>query len=288
MSVPPNILDHIPSFHAVMHHGSLSAAARVLRLAQPTVRSHIERMEAALDTPLFTRAANGLTPTAMAHTLLPMAEAVLEQSRALARVACAQRDVLAGPVRITCSRIVAHYIMPRLLADLRSTAPDITFEIAATDTPENLAQRAADVAIRFVVPEQQNLVAARLPDVELGLFAAPALVKQGRAEDIATAPFITDDRAHQILPAMAKAGLEPPGAVVLRCDDPLAQIAHVQAGIGIGVCQAKLAALLGLVRVFPHIHHKMPAWVVVHEDQRQVARIRHVFAHLKTALPHLM
>ncbi|MGB3247178.1 MAG: LysR family transcriptional regulator [Sulfitobacter sp.] len=277
-------LDHIPAFHAVMTHGSLSAAARDLRLAQPTVRRHIEALETLLNTALFTRAANGLTPTAMAHTLLPMARNVLEQAEALARSASAHAHALEGTVRLTCSRIVATHVLPGLLAEIRAQAPGIRFEVAATDTAENLARRAADIAIRFTPPAQQALVAVKLPDVELGVFTAKNGPCVSTIDDLVSAPFLSDDREDQVLPAIRDAGWPQPANVVLRSDDPLAVIAHLQAGLGVSICQVKLAGRLGLVRVLPQVTYPMPAWLVVHEDQSRIARIRFVFDHLKTGL----
>ena len=278
-------LDLIPSFHAVMTTGSLSAAARTQRLSQPTVRRHIESLEEELGAQLFTRAANGLTPTEMAYDLLPMAEAVLEEARALARAASGAKDRLTGTVRLTCSRIVASHVLPPLLAELQSGAPDLRFEIAATDAEENLARRAADIAIRFAKPRQLSLVTARLPDVALGFFAAATMQVPEAFED---APFIADDAENRLLPALQAAGLPTPQHIALRCDDPLAQINAVQAGLGVGVLQCKLAARLGLIRVFPEFQHAMPTWLVVHEDQSRIARVRHVFDHLKSALPGMM
>jgi DNA-binding transcriptional LysR family regulator len=288
MSKLPQTLDHIPSFHAVMTHGSLTGAARALRLAQPTVRRHVEQLEQLLNTQLFTRAANGLTPTAMAEALLPMAEAVLHQAHALTRAASAHKDLLEGTVRLTCSRVVASHVLPPVLAELSAVTPGICFEIAATDAPENLARRAADIAIRFTPPVQQALIAVKLPDVEIGLFAAPNLADVSTPKAFATAPFIADDQEDRLLPALQAAGLPAPSNVVLRCDDSLAQLAHVQAGLGVGVAQVKLADRLGLVRVLPRFRYTMPAWLVVHEDQAQIARIRHVFDHLKAVLPAWM
>ena len=50
----------------------------------------------------------------------------------------------------------------------------------------------------------------------------------------------------------------------------------------------KLVARLGLVRVLSDVSYKMPMWLVVHQDQAHVARIRLVFDHLKAALPLVM
>ena len=288
MSTSARTLDHIPAFHAVMTLGSLSAAARDLRLAQPTVRRHIEALEVELGTALFTRAANGLTPTAMAQTLLPMAQSVLEEAQALTRAASAQAHALEGTVRLTCSRIAATHVLPGLLAKMRRLAPDIRYEIAATDRSENLARRAADIAIRFAPPAQLALVAVKLPDVAVGLFRATDGPQVSTADDLADAPFLADDREDQILPAMEATGFPKPGNVVLRCDDPLAQIAHLKSGLGVGICQVKLAARLGLVRVLPQWEYPMPAWLVVHEDQSRIARIRFVFDHLKAELSKWM
>lgn len=281
-------LDHIPAFHAVMTHGSLSAAARALRMAQPTVRRHIEALEAELNTQLFSRAANGLTPTAMAMTLMPMAQSVLQEAAALHRTASAEHNALDGVVRLTSSRVVAAHVLPSALSQIATDAPGIKFELAATDIAENLARRAADIAIRFTQPRQQALIAVALPAVEVGLFAAPSFAPVVNFEALTNTPFIADDQEDIILPGLAAAGLPALQNIVLRCDDPLSQIAHIQAGLGVGLVQVKLARRLGLHRIVSQVRHDMPAWLVVHEDQAQIARIRFVFDHLKTALPHLM
>ena len=271
-----------------MTHGSLSAAARALRMAQPTVRRHIEALEADLNTQLFSRAANGLTPTALAWTLRPMAQSVLEEAAALHRTASAESGALAGVVRLTSSRIVATHVLPTALKQITAETPQIKFEIAATDVAENLARRAADIAVRFTQPTQQALIAVALPAVEVGLFTVPGTPPVADVEALSKAPFVADDRENLILPALTAAGLPTLRNIVVRCDDPLAQIAHLQAGMGVGLCQVKLADRLGLVRVLPEVRHDMPAWLVVHEDQSQIARIRFVFDALKSALPLLM
>jgi DNA-binding transcriptional LysR family regulator len=184
--------------------------------------------------------------------------------------------------------VVATHVLPQALAAIVADAPHLRFEIAATDREENLMQRAADIALRFTPPRQQALVAARLADVEIGLFAAPGFAAPQNDAALQRTPFVADDRENLILPRMAEAGLPVPGHVVLRCDDPLAQIAALQAGLGLGACQVKLAARLGLVRALPHLSFGMPAWLVAHEDQLHTARIRFVFDRLKATLGQWM
>ena len=64
------------SFLAVARSGSLSGAARALRLAQPTLGRHIDQLEQALGAPMFTRSPQGLIATETALALVPLAEAM--------------------------------------------------------------------------------------------------------------------------------------------------------------------------------------------------------------------
>lgn len=74
------------SFLAVTQQGSLSAAARLLGLTQPTVGRHIAQLQEMLGgQPLFTRSPAGLLPTAAAHELRPHAEAMAAAAAALQR-----------------------------------------------------------------------------------------------------------------------------------------------------------------------------------------------------------
>lgn len=81
---------------------------------------------------------------------------------------------------------------------------------------------------------------------------------------------------------MSRLGLPTaPRHYLLRCDADVAQLAAVRAGLGIGVCQAPLSYHpVPLVRVFPSFRLDLPAWITMHEDLRDVRRVRLVFDHL--------
>ena len=71
-----------------------------------------------------------------------------------------------------------------------------------------------------------------------------------------------------------------------RCDDDLGQLAAIRAGLGVGVCQygigrrnADLVPLL--TREFSL---QFDCWLVMHEDQKKVERVRAMFDHLATAM----
>ncbi|PWJ18137.1 LysR family transcriptional regulator [Jannaschia seohaensis] len=283
-------LDAIVAFLAVLEEGSLSAAARRLGRAQPTVRRQIEGLEAEMGVALFTRAANGLAPTETARALLPRARALRAQGHAFHRAGTEDRDALSGPVRITASRIVATYLLPGILAPLLAEAPGIGLELAATDRVESVLRREADIAVRLLSPPRQAAVVLRkVAPLRLRLHAAPSLAgsldpEAPLAHLLATAPFVWEDRNDGMARALSARGLAPPRRIVLRTDDPVAQLAHVAAGFGIGVCQERIAPALGLRPLAPDWAEDMPAWIAMHEDQRQVRRVRVVFDALVAAL----
>ncbi|KEJ98207.1 DNA-binding transcriptional regulator, LysR family [Pseudosulfitobacter pseudonitzschiae] len=286
MSIPLTSLDLIPAFCAVMERGSLSAAARLLGLSQPTVRRQIETLEAELGARLFTRAQNGLTATPLAERLHGPAQAVLNGAYGLRRLVDQGHEV-AGVVRLTCPRVMAVHVVPPLLAALRARYPRLLIELAATDSTEDLLHRAADVAIRTAPLTQKALVARNLPAVDLGLFAAPEL-DVGRDVPLETCPFISDDRAGRIAAGLAARGLPEPHNVVLRSDDALVQIAAIAAGMGVGLCQSGIARRLGFVRVLPDLSVPMPCAVTMHEDQRDSPAVRAVFDGLVAGLPAVL
>src|SRR5215469_2150232 len=91
------------SFLAVMREGSLSGAARMLGMTQPSLGRHIRELEERLGVSLFARSPQGLSPTDLAHALLPHAQAMASASAALRRAASTRHDAMSGVVRITAS-----------------------------------------------------------------------------------------------------------------------------------------------------------------------------------------
>lgn len=286
MSTSEPSWDLYGAFLAVMQHGSLSAAARAMAVAQPTVRRQIEQLESQLGVVLFTRAQNGLVPTEVAQATLPYAEAIAASARALVRSVSSPSDAERGTVRVTCSEIIGAEVIPGVLAVLRRAHPRLQIELALTNRSEDLLRRDADVAVRMIEPTQLSLLRRRAGQVELGLYAAPAYLA-GRAPprapvDLLEHDLIGAERSRVTIEALALAGVSVTARdFALRSDSDIAQLAAVRAGLGIGVCQAPLSrAPVPLTRVLPALAYPLDLWVVMHEDLRALRRVRVVFDHL--------
>ena len=272
------------AFLAVLSEGSLSAAARTLSVAQPTVRRRIEELEGALGVPLFTRSSGGLQPTEAALGLRDHAEAMALAADAFVRAGSAGAKEIAGTVRISASEVIAVEVLPAILAPLCAEHPRLVIELSPSNRNEDVLRREADVAVRMAPPRQDALVARRIGAVTLGLHAhRDYLAARGTPATIAEA------RAHALIGVerdtpMLRA-LQAKGFAVgredfsFRSDSDLAQLAAIRAGLGLGICQVALAERdPGLVRLLPDVlRFDLETWVVTHEDLRSVARVRAVF-----------
>src|SRR5471032_2705843 len=142
------------SFLSVVETGSLSAAARALGLAQPTMGRHIEALEHALGLALFTRSHDGYAPTDAALQLRPYAETLAATAAALRRVASSQGDGVRGTVRLTASEVVGVEVLPPILSALRRQHPALVIELVLSNQVDDLLRREADIAVRMVRPAQ--------------------------------------------------------------------------------------------------------------------------------------
>lgn len=279
------------AFLAVLREGSLSGAARALDLAQPTVRRRIEELESSLSTPLFTRSPSGLIPTERALLLREHADAMALAADAFIRSASAGADEVAGTVRITASEVIAVEVLPPILAALRNAHPGLVIELSATNRNEDVLRREADIAVRMVRPRQDGLVARWVGSVPLGLHAhRDYLAAHGTPEhldDVKGHALIGVETDSPVLHALQEQGFAVRREdFAFRSDSDLAHIAAIRAGIGLGICQAPLAARdPALVRLLPdQLNIDLETWVVAHEDQRGTARIRATFDALVMGL----
>jgi DNA-binding transcriptional LysR family regulator len=278
------------SFLAVAESGSLSAAARLLGLSQPTLGRHVADLEAALQVTLFTRALRGFDLTDAGAAMLPAARTMRDAAAALALQAAGREQSLAGTVRLTASRVVSHHLLPPMLADLRRQEPGIEIELVPSDSTENLLFREADIALRMYRPTQLDVVTRHLGNLPLAIYAACSFLdRHGRPETpeaLLALDFVGMDRSDLTLRMMARLGIERRREdFPLRCDDQVVYWALVRAGCGVGAAQCVIGDADPLVeRVAPFITlPSLPVWLTAPEALRQNPRVRRVMEFLAEA-----
>jgi DNA-binding transcriptional LysR family regulator len=165
---------------AIADAGSLSAAARTLRLTQPTVSRRLADLEAELGEALFLRAVDGTTPTSFGERLLEparrMAEAAAEVDHAVAETDQQPR----GVVRLSAAPGMAHAFVAPFAGWLRTKLPVVRLEVVSTTRYVDLVRREADLAIRWQSTSrrdtQRDLEVLATVEHPVVAYASPAYV----------------------------------------------------------------------------------------------------------------
>ena len=282
------------SFLLIARHGSLTQAARVSGLSQPTLGRHLRTLEDQLGASLFVRQAKGQELTALGQEILPLAEGMESSVAKMALAASGAQPGLVGSVRITASRVVAHHLLPPILAELRHMEPGIQIDLVASDATENLLFHEADIALRMYRPTEPDIVTRHVVNLDLALYGETTLLDRlGRPkneDELLALPFIGFDTSDLILRVMSSFGIHRRREdFALRCDDQLVYINLVRAGAGIGALQVKIGdSDPGLERIAPFLKlPPLPLWLATASRLSQAPRIRRVWDHLAAGLSGL-
>ena len=285
----------IRAFLAVAEHGSLSAAARNLGASQPTLGRQIRQLEDDLQQVLFHRQPRGLSLSDNGQALLDPAQQMRAAMHQIALTAAGRQTRIEGPVRITASETMSMYVLPPILAELRRNHPGIIIDLVSTDSTENLLFREADIALRMYQPEQLELVARKLGELQMGLFASRAyLDSAGRPttlQEIFEHPLVGYDRNEEIIRGMQDRGLPATRDwFAVRCDNHPVNWQLVRAGCGLGFGISSLAKDDPVVEAIdlPLDVPGLPLWLVTHQALRHTPRIATVWQALDQGLkPYL-
>ena len=241
-------------FLAVAEGGSVSAAGRHLKVAQPTVSRRLRELEGRLGFALFARSTHGVGLTPRGEAMLGPARQMATWAAELSRAAEAQEGPPTGVVRVTAPPGVAADFLAPFAAWLRGPAPGITLEVIASVAYVDLGRGKADLAIRFPSSAQsgdetkrRDLTVVARRRMGIAAWASPgyaarvlAMVREREAvggsgvlgpTDVAwigwAAPY------EHLSPTSALAALIPGFAPVFTADDYLVQMAAAEAGVGV-------------------------------------------------------
>src|SRR5271165_1060786 len=137
---------------AVARHGSVTAAARELNYAQPSVSHHLARLEAETGVRLIQRAGRGIRLTEAGRLLADRAAEVLGRLDAAENELAAHAGLSAGRVRLAAFPSALGTIVPAAAAMLRAEYPGMDVRLTEAEPPEAMRMLRAgyvDVALAF-------------------------------------------------------------------------------------------------------------------------------------------
>src|SRR3954470_7202444 len=129
-------LQQLTYFLAAAEHGSFSAAAQSLFMAQPSLSEQIRRLEAELGVALFTRVGRGLELTEAGRLFRPHAERTVGAAREAAESVREVRDISGGTVAFGTFGSAHHYLLAGLLQDFRTQYPNVRVRAIGQNSAE--------------------------------------------------------------------------------------------------------------------------------------------------------
>jgi len=279
------------AFLVTAEEGSLSAAARALGMAQPTLGRQVDGLEQELGIVLFERVGRGLTLTPSGLELLDHVRDMGEAAGRVSLTALGQSQALEGTICISASETYATVLLPAIVAKLRQMEPGIKVEIVVANHASDLRRREADIAIRSFRPTEPDLIAKKIGDADAVLYATPDYIaKIGNPTlpyDLRHADFVNMDHGGMMLKGLNSLGLGLTEAnFPLLTESYLVMWELVRQGAAIGVLDAYIGDADPIVRrVLPDLEPLVfPIWLVAHRELTTNRRIRLVYDFLAEEL----
>ncbi len=262
----------------IHREGSLNAAARVLRLSQPTVSRHLAKAENSLKSRLFDRRNRGLVATTAGLMVVEEAMAI-EQSlgRMQDQVGTLDNEI-SGPINISIPQHVMPYLLADEIRDFQAAHPGVEFGIHISDALEDFRNGKVDIVVRAEENPAPSFWGKRIATLQYGYFASPSM-----AEDInQTWPDLTEAKAplivHEGLLYSSAAEIKelfPSGHVVATTNNLGAQVALIEAGMGVGRLPYVIANKLRYAQEITSVQSatERSLWILTHKDMKSIKRI---------------
>lgn len=268
--------EDVRHFIAVARAGTLSGAARTLKVDHATVSRRLAALETDIGVPLVERLPRACRLTEIGRSILEHAMKMEAATDAISRIGQAAQTPLVGKVALSAPPVLVAHLLARHLAEFRARFPSIRLSLAAQAQQVSLSRREADVALRLTRPQEAGNVARRIGTMPFALYAHqdyPALDTPDRWQ------FITYDQGFADMPQqkwlLANAGQR---SVACELNDISGHLIAAQGKAGV----AGLPCFLGdACPELRRLEDGQPAfareiWLLVHQDLRKTPSVRAV------------
>ncbi|MDX8121378.1 LysR substrate-binding domain-containing protein [Janthinobacterium sp. GMG2] len=236
--------DAMKAFVRVVETGSFTRAAATLQMSRTTVTQLVQQLEARLRLKLLNRTTRKVNVTADGaayyERIVQVLDTLEEIETSLPHAAALPR----GQLRVDVPSPFAALLLVPALPTFHALYPDIVLDMGASDRMVDVIADNVDCVIRGGDITDQSLMARKLADLPLGVYAAPAYLQR-----VGTPlhPLDLQDSAHRIVRfrwgrggngfpyVMHREGksVKIHGQYVLSIDDGNAYLAAGVAGLGV-------------------------------------------------------
>jgi DNA-binding transcriptional LysR family regulator len=264
---------------AVAKAGTLSGAARELRVDHATVGRRVAALEAELQTPLIERLPRSCRLTAVGALIVEQARQMESAAFQVARDVKSRQVSLTGRVTLSTSPVLAtHFFAPRLF-QFQQKYPDIQLSISAQAHQISLSRGEADIAIRHVRPSEPSNVARRVGKMLFDLYASRTYQHLSTPERWV---FIAYEREFHDMPQQKwLLDIADHRQVACELSDISGHLVAARSGVGVAGLPCFLGDVdPGLVKLdHENALFSREIWLVTHRDMKRSMIIRTVMEY---------
>jgi len=173
----PVQLGSIELFCKAAELSGFSTAAEALGVTPAAVSRSISRLEKRLGVKLFARTTRQIKLTDDGRLYYAQCSQALAQIREAERALSGQQRSPSGVLRISAPTTYAHYRLLPLLPQFAALYPALKIDLSISNRNVDFVDEGFDVAIRMGNLDDSGLIARKLEDATLGIFAAPAYLR---------------------------------------------------------------------------------------------------------------
>jgi DNA-binding transcriptional LysR family regulator len=157
---------------------SFRAAAEALGLTPAAISRSIARLESRLGARLFVRTTRRINLTVDGRLYYEQCRQALAQIEDAERALTGSQSKPRGLLRVSVSTTYGHFRVLPLLPRFRDKYPEVAIEMSLSNRNVDFVEEGFDLAIRLDAPPDTRLVARKLEDATLGVFASPEYLKR--------------------------------------------------------------------------------------------------------------
>ena len=285
----PLAWDDLRCVLTIARTGSLSGAARALRIEHSTVFRRLNGIEKRLGVKLFERTRSGYRPTASGETVAAAAGGMEAQALVIERQIVEGSARMAGVIRLATSELLAGFLLPGPLREFLQLHPGIEIELDVSNRAVDLMRREADVALRATNTPPDHLIGRRVGELRYAVYGVRGMAAAGAP--LGTLPWLGYDESIAHLSIAQWQRTQVPDAPPRVRFNSLAPMLQAAAD-GLGIAALPLFAAdryQSLSRLTPVLDQpRKKLWVLCHKDMRENARVRALWQHLARSLPHVL
>lgn len=191
-------LRHIEVFHAVYSSGSITAAAAVLHVSQPSVSKVLAHAERQLGYALFERVKGKVVPTPEAHRLFGYVSVVYKNIGTLRNISKNLRSADAGTIKVATTPSFGVDLLPSAISSYRQEHDSVKFEIETlhyAEVIDALLESRMDIGVVFDAEPVPGIASEFLATGDFMVLAPENMKFAGkktlRLSDLANKPFVS-------------------------------------------------------------------------------------------------